>query len=208
MRLIIILCLYLFPLGRINAQTKGRDSLQKTHIALAPIVGLHVTTFNNSSDGLNSSLSDKKYPTLVPVFNSGGVALVSKTAKYYSFTELSIMQAMHDIDDRTVQYRFVPRIRGYAIRSILTKRLWEKGKKRIDGGFGMSVSKFNFKLIDRKIIQSPFDTLLNAPISASGSLDYAQRNFNWSLESRFGLTYNTKWFKKVADAYEFSFFIN
>ena len=201
--------MFLFTINCINGQAKEQDTSTKIHISLSPIIGLHVNIFNKGLESLNSSLSFQgKYPVILPVFNSAGVAIVFKTVKDYSFTELSILQASHDIDDKTKQYRFVPKLKGYAFRSIYTKKLWEKGKKRIDGGFGMSMSKFDFNLVDRLIIQSPFDTLLKSPINASGSLDYAQSSYNWNLEGRLGLTYNAGWFKKSFDAYEFSFFIN
>jgi hypothetical protein len=208
MRTNITLFFFFYVLNSANTQTKERDSLTKTYISLSPTVGIHVNVINGGLNSLNASLSQRKYPEVLPVFNSGGVAVVFKTAKNYSFTEFSVLQAMHDIDDKTAQKRFVPKLKGYAVRSIFTKNLWEKGRKRIDGGFGISMSKFNFKLIDRLIVQSPFDTLLTSPIAASGSLDYAQTSYNWNLEGRFGFTYNTNWFKKAFDAYEFSIFIN
>jgi hypothetical protein len=179
-------------------------------IAIAPIAGLHFNTINNQIDNLNSSLLQRGFPTISPIFNSIGIALIHKSGKIYNSTEIAYLYATHDIADgiNTSQYRLVPKITGINIRGISTRKLWESGKKRIEAGLGISISKFNFKLVDRIAVQNSFDTLLKSPILASGSLEYTQKGFNWNVEGRFGFTYNTKWFAKLVEAYEFSIFIN
>ena len=177
----------------------------ESKIGFGFFTGAHFNVLNKQFDNLNASLSQKGYPEIYPAFNSVGAAIVLKAAKSNNFIEFSTIQAQADFTNKD---RLIPKFDGFIIKSISTRKLWEKKKTRLDAGLGTSISRFHFKLVDRLVLQSPFDTLLKSPISASGALDYAQIGFNWNLESRFGLTYNTNWFKKIFDAYEFSVFIN
>ena len=191
--------LFFSTLSIVHSQTN------EIKVGFGPITGAHFNVLNKQFDNLNTSLSQQGYSEIYPAFNSIGVAVILKLAKSNNFIEFSTIQAQADFTNKD---RLIPKFDGFIIKSISTRKLWEKKKTRLDAGLGTSISRFHFKLVDRLVLQSPFDTLLKSPISASGALDYAQIGFNWNLEGRFGLTYNTNWFKKLFDAYEFSVFIN
>jgi hypothetical protein len=209
---IIIALSFVFSLNTIlNAQVKksehNNDNIQ---FASSGITGLQINTNNKALNSLNKLLEKNNLPTLTPVLFTAGLSFMIKhnDNKSRMAFEISYAESLAPKEALTDANLIIPKIIGGSFTGISTQKLWERKRFRLEGGLGMGVSKYNIKLIDRKNFQVPLDTLLKYPTQSSASLNFSQKQLNWNLEGRLGITYDTQWFKNVAYAYEFSFFIN
>jgi hypothetical protein len=209
MKKLMTICLIVF-IGQLYAQKKSDydPNVSNWRFAIAPTVGVHFNIYNKGLNNLNTLLEQHNIPQLIPALNAIGLAFVVKNNMNTSFIEISAIE--NTVWERKLREQdwLVPKIKGINFRGILTTKILEKRQLRLDGGFGFSISKYSFRLVDRRSVQSPFDSLLNRPTQSSASLDYTQKSYNYNIDGRFGITYDTKWAKKVCEAYEFSLFFN
>ena len=200
---------FLFSSVWLCAQTREKDSdTTNLTFTIAPTVGLHFNTYNKNLYQLNDILDKQNIPTLIPVLNATGTAFIVKNGKLSIFSEISFVTSTVLSRPLTDQDKLAPKLKGVNFRSIVTKTIWSKNRFRIEGGFGISTSRYNFRLVNRRGSQIPFDSIIKNPDQSFASLDYTQKTSNFNIEGRLGMVYDTKWFKKAFGAYEFALYIN
>ena len=210
MKIIITLCSILLS-ECLFAQTKNTDVNTNAKLnwqfTINPIVGLHFNIYNKGFNQLNDLLNQNNVPPFAKVFSSIGSYVVMKAEGVRAFQEISFTES---VLDRPLINRdwLVPKLKGINIGGGMTKKIWERKKLSLELGLGFRANRYTFRLIDRRNVQNPFDTLLKYPSQSFASLDFTQKSFSWNLEGRFGITYNTKWFPKGCDSYDFSLYIN
>jgi hypothetical protein len=109
--------------------------------------------------------------------------------------------------DLTAENWLVPKFEASSFRAVVSSKAWERGRKKIEWGLGISSNIYTFRLVDRRPVSVSFDSLLSRPTSASASFDARPSGVITNLDGRIGYVYNTQWFKKICSAYELSVFL-
>jgi hypothetical protein len=194
------------------AQTKVTDAIPKVKFdfkfSVSPIIGVQINVYNKGLNQLNNLLDKNNLPGLFPSLNSFGYGFVLKDDNIQMFFENTFITNVVLNRPVTNKDAFIPILKGFNLCGGGTKKIWERKKWRLDAGFGFSTSRYSFKLVDRRNLESPFDSLLRQPTQSLTSLDYSQKGTNFNIDGRLGLTYNTKWFPKTCYSYDFSFYLN
>ena len=208
MKIQITICSLLL-VGCLFGQTKDTTSkVSDWKFGMAFTVGFHNNIYNKGLNQLNGLLSQNNIPPFATDLNSVGTGFVIRNRDFRSFFDISFITNTILGRPLTDQDWLVPKFKGVIFCGGGTKKIWEKKKFRVDGGFALSSSRYSFRLINRRSIASPFDTLLKHPSQSFASLDCTQKSSNLNIEGRLGITYDAKWFPKTCDSYEFSLYIN
>ncbi len=207
---LLIIISFLMVKTTVYGQVKDIEHETQTNtfkVGFGVLTNVQFMTAPKELNALNQLLDKRSLPTLYPAANAVGMSFNVSTKKLTSVFEFVTLNWTLTEKDLTAENWLVPKFEASSFRAMVLSKAWERGRKKIEWGLGISSNIYTFRLVDRRPVPVSFDSLLSRPTSASASFDAQPSRIITNLDGRIGYVYNTQWFKKMCSAYEFSVFL-